>query len=108
MSDPNAIAETMNRMWAKFLPDLEERVATLEIAAAAAAQGSLTPEICEQASSAAHKLAGVLGTFGLDEGTELAREAESFYERHSSHRALDTRPAALAARLRALVADRTC
>ena len=42
-------------------------------------EGSLTAEQREQASSAAHKLAGVLGTFGLDEGTNLAREAEILY-----------------------------
>ena len=31
------------------------------------------------ANSAAHKLAGVLGTFGLTKGTVLAREAEIIY-----------------------------
>lgn len=33
-----------------------------------------------QAREAAHKLAGVLGTFGLPQGTELAREAEAILE----------------------------
>ncbi|HET6170879.1 MAG TPA: Hpt domain-containing protein [Terracidiphilus sp.] len=73
------VAAAMKRLWVQFLPQLEERVRVLESAAAAVAEGSLTAEQREQASSAAHKLAGVLGTFGLNEGTELAREAESFY-----------------------------
>ena len=75
----SAVAAAMNRLWAQFLPQLEERVRVLESEAAALAESSLTVEQREQASSAAHKLAGVLGTFGLDEGTNLAREAESFY-----------------------------
>ncbi len=75
----SAVAAAMNRLWAQFLPQLEERVRVLETVAAAAAEGSLTVEQREQASSAAHKLAGVLGTFGLAEGTNLAREAEGFY-----------------------------
>jgi HPt (histidine-containing phosphotransfer) domain-containing protein len=75
----SAVAAAMKRLWVQFLPQLEERVRVLESAAAAVAEGSLTVEQREEASSAAHKLAGVLGTFGLDEGTNLAREAESFY-----------------------------
>ena len=74
------LAEAMNRLWAKYLPQMEERVATLQ-------QGRrerwptehLTQLNSKQAGSDAHKLAGVLGTFGLNEGTELAREAESLY-----------------------------
>ena len=107
MADPAAIAAIMNRMWAKFLPDIEERVAVLVNAAESASRGALTAELREQASSAAHKLAGILGTFGLDEGTVLAREAESLYMRESTAMMLDGRPADLAAQLRAMVASRT-
>ena len=59
------IADALNRLWIKFLPQMEARVATLETAAAALAAGTLTAELQEQASAEAHKLAGVLGTFGL-------------------------------------------
>jgi HPt (histidine-containing phosphotransfer) domain-containing protein len=106
MADPTAIAEAMNRMWAKFLPDIEGRVAVLEKAAAALSQGRLTTELRQEASSAAHKLAGVLGTFGLDKGTALAREAESLYAQDCAGTALNGRPAILAAQLRAVLADR--
>ena len=106
MADPATIAEIMNRMWAKHLPEIEDRVAVLENAAAAASEGALTAELREQAGSAAHKLAGVLGTFGLDQGTNLAREAESLYTREGSAALLDGRPAAIAEQLRAVVASR--
>jgi HPt (histidine-containing phosphotransfer) domain-containing protein len=69
----------MARIWLKYLPQLGERVATLETAAVALADGTLTKLGREEASSQAHKLAGVLGTFGLHEGTVLAREAEAAY-----------------------------
>jgi HPt (histidine-containing phosphotransfer) domain-containing protein len=107
MSNPSALAEAMNRLWAQFLPQIEERVVTLESAAAALVAGSLTPAQCEEAASAAHKLAGVLGTFGLDQGTELAREAEFLYSSGStSPSMLNGRPSELAAQLRTLLAKR--
>lgn len=106
MADQAAIADAMDRMWAKFLPDIEQRVAVLESAALAVVQGALTAELREEASSAAHKLAGVLGTFGLDQGTVLAREAESLYARDAAGAGLDGRPAALAAQLRTVLASR--
>ncbi len=74
------LAEAMNRLWTKFLPQMEERVATLQRAAESAANGTLDAAEQQAASSDAHKLAGVLGTFGLQEGTDLAREAENLYE----------------------------
>jgi len=107
MADPVTIAEIMNQMWTKFLPDIEERVAVLEKAGQAASQGALTSELRREALSAAHKLAGTLGTFGLDEGTVIAREAESIYETDTSAAMLDGRPGALAAQLRVILASRS-
>jgi HPt (histidine-containing phosphotransfer) domain-containing protein len=105
--DAAALAEAMNRLWAQFLPQLEERVATLESAAAALAAEGLTLELCHEASSAAHKLAGVLGTFGLDVGTDLAREAETLYASPASAAAAgNEHPAALAAQLRNVLSTR--
>jgi len=74
-----AMNEAIDRLWAQFLPQMRERVATLEAAAAALAAGTLKQAQREQANAAAHKLAGVLGTFGLTRGTILAREAEILY-----------------------------
>jgi HPt (histidine-containing phosphotransfer) domain-containing protein len=79
MADPSALAAAMQRLWVQFLPQMEQRVATLEAAAAALADGKLTAAQAGEATKAAHNLAGVLGTFGLTEGTTLAREAEPAY-----------------------------
>lgn len=78
-ADQLLVAEALDRLWAQFLPQMEERVATLETASTALATGTLSLGQREEANSAAHKLAGVLGTFGLTKGTVLAREAEIIY-----------------------------
>ncbi|HEX3893361.1 MAG TPA: Hpt domain-containing protein [Terracidiphilus sp.] len=106
MADPAAIADIMNRMWEKFLPDIGDRVRVLENAAEALAQGSISAELRAEAFSAAHKLAGTLGTFGLEEGTVLAREAEAFYSTDASVTASNGRPAIIASRLRTMLAAR--
>ena len=108
MGDPSAsqLSEAMNLLWQKFLPQMEERVATLQSAAVRLASGSsLIAEEQSRAAAEAHKLAGVLGTFGLKEGTELAREAEVLFEG-----SLDAAPTArlreIAERLQAMIAGR--
>ena len=67
MSDAQGspLADAMNRLWAKYLPQMEERVGTLKKAAESLEIGTLTKTGQEQAGADAHKLAGVLGTFGL-------------------------------------------
>ena len=105
-ADPAQVAEAMNRLWAQFLPQIEERVATLEAAATAASGGTLTPVLREQAAAAAHKLAGTLGTFGLNQGTELARQAELLYTTDGGPSEWNGRAAVLAAELRAVLASR--
>jgi len=69
----------MDRLWTRFLPEMEERVAVLEAANVALATDKLSKYQLGDAHSAAHKLAGALGTFGLTKGTVLAREAEILY-----------------------------
>ncbi len=101
------LSEAMNRLWAKYLPQMEERVATLRNAAESLANGSLDPTEQQKAANDAHKLAGVLGTFGLKEGTDLAREAESLYERTLVEiRPLSARLAAIAAELQEMITSR--
>lgn len=84
------LSEILNQMWAKFLPQIRDRANVLEEAAQAAMAGTLSEEERQAAQSAAHKLAGTLGTFGLDRGTELARELEAVFadgvERESPER----------------------
>jgi HPt (histidine-containing phosphotransfer) domain-containing protein len=84
VSQEAALAQALDGLWQRFLPQIRERVAILESAAAARAAGPLTEELREAALTAAHKLAGTLGTFGLARGTVLARELESAFTCESS------------------------
>jgi HPt (histidine-containing phosphotransfer) domain-containing protein len=78
-SQQASLNEALDRLWKRFLPEIEERVAVLESGAMALAEDRLSHAQREAAHAAAHKLAGVLGTFGLTKGTILAREAELLY-----------------------------
>ncbi len=73
------MAEALDRLWKQYLPTMEERAAILKSAAQKLARRELSDNERIQANNAAHKLAGVLGTFGLTKGTVLAREAEILY-----------------------------
>jgi HPt (histidine-containing phosphotransfer) domain-containing protein len=86
---------------------MEERVGILETSAAAVSANRLSLTGQQAANAAAHKLAGVLGTFGLARGTALARELEIMYSREGGpDRSLAPRLAAIAAELRTIVASR--
>ena len=99
--------EAIDRLWAKFLPEMKERVAILQAAAVAFAADQLSEAQHEAANTAAHKLAGVLGTFGLTRGTVLARELEIMYSQENGpDPATAARLGALAAELRTLVENR--
>jgi len=63
-------------LWVRVRPLVEERLETLDRAAAAAAAGALPEALRAEAASGAHKLAGSLGMYGYDEGTRIARELE--------------------------------
>lgn len=101
------ISEAMNRLWPKFLPQMEERVAALETAAAKlSSEASISEEQQSSAAAEAHKLAGVLGTFGLKEGTDLAREAEGMLENQLDGAASGARLTEIAERLKGMIANR--
>jgi HPt (histidine-containing phosphotransfer) domain-containing protein len=103
---PNLTA-ALDGLWARFLPEIRTRVAVIEAAVQALSAGSLNTEQKDAAASAAHKLAGVLGTFSLARGTELARELELQFSA-STDFASDSAPclASHAAELRSLVENR--
>ncbi|MFN8076788.1 MAG: Hpt domain-containing protein [Kineosporiaceae bacterium] len=67
----------IERMWERFKPLAAERVGVLADCAEAAAQGRLDDALREQAALAAHSLAGSLGSYGLPEGSRLARAVEA-------------------------------
>ena len=100
------LTQALDRMWDKFLPELEQRVAFLERANAALAAGTLNVDLRAAANAAAHKLAGVLGSFNLTRGTVLARELEILYSRENGpDPAMGAQLASLAAELRAVLAS---
>jgi len=68
--------------WDRFKPDVLSQVAVLEQAAATVLQigGSCSNELRQQAIAEAHKLAGLLGTFGFAKGSELSREMEDLLQ----------------------------
>jgi HPt (histidine-containing phosphotransfer) domain-containing protein len=74
-----AMTQALEKLWNRFRPEMVERVTLLESANRALSANKLSKNQQGQANSAAHKLAGVLGTFGLTKGTVLAREAELLY-----------------------------
>ncbi|HWA93653.1 MAG TPA: Hpt domain-containing protein [Terracidiphilus sp.] len=86
-SQANPLAEIMNRLWATHLPELEARVTVLETCAQTLRNDEEPATALKEAASAAHKLAGVLGTFGLQRGTDIARSAELACDNFSGDKA---------------------
>jgi HPt (histidine-containing phosphotransfer) domain-containing protein len=64
------------RVWTQFRDVIFQRLAAVEAAATALRKATLTPEVRQKAVLEAHRLAGSLGTFGLQDGTKVAREIE--------------------------------
>lgn len=67
-------------LWSRKRATIEARAATIATAVAASARGEPEPEQHAAAVTAAHMLGGLLGTFGLHRGSELARSLESGLE----------------------------
>lgn len=66
-------------LWERSRHTVAERAALLQEAGMLLAQNQMDEPTQLRAVDSAHKLAGVLGTFGLPRGTELAREAEVLF-----------------------------
>ena len=102
-----ALSQAIERLWGRFLPEIKERIAVLEKAAEALTAQTLAPPCREAAQAAAHKLAGVLGTFGLTRGTDLARDLEiSLFRESGPDPGFGQRLAAIARELREMVENR--
>ena len=76
MSDVSA---GLDRIFLAHKDDFDQRVATVAGAVEAISAGTLDHGLRASAERDAHKLAGSLGTFGLQRGTELARELETMF-----------------------------
>lgn len=78
LSDPAAaIAARLAALWQTSRPSILERVAALHTAHDALWRNPEDVEARVQGREAAHKLSGVLGVFGLPEGSQLAFTMES-------------------------------
>lgn len=71
-----AMQKHLDAIWARSKPDIEGRVDAIEAAAIGLLDETLASDVRELAERAAHKLAGIAGTFGFPQATILAREAE--------------------------------
>src|ERR1700730_10039268 len=73
-NDP--IEDILAQLWQKNLPTIRQRLDLLDQFASAAIAGSLEEHTRLQALSIAHKLAGSLGMYGYQQGTEIAAKME--------------------------------
>jgi DNA-binding response OmpR family regulator len=67
---------SIDRIWHRFKDRVSEQVGVLEQMGIALWQKELDQDLRLQARQVAHTLAGSLGTFGLPEGSRLARQIE--------------------------------
>ncbi len=64
------------QLWQKNLPTIRERLDLLDQFGSAAVSGTLEEHTRIEALNIAHKLAGSLGMYGYQQGTEVASEME--------------------------------
>lgn len=79
-STEESFNQAMSQLWQQYQGLMIERLQVLQEASQAIQAGTLTDETRQAASKAAHKLAGVLGMFGREQGTQLARQLETLLE----------------------------
>ena len=73
----------LEQMWFKYQAKMSERMSVLKNAVSTVKNKQLSPEIQHNAERSAHKLAGVLGMFSRDTGTEIARSIETLLQDNS-------------------------
>lgn len=106
MTDAAAqLASKLNELWRASRPVILERIAVLHATHAALAADLADTEARREGREAAHKLAGVLGTFGIPRGSQIASAIEAVLLRESPLNADDLSAlAAQIAELDALIA----
>src|SRR5271156_6333741 len=70
------IDNVLLQLWKKNLPTIRERLDLLDKFGSAASSGKLDEPTRLEALSIAHKLAGSLGMYGYQQGTEVASKME--------------------------------
>ena len=74
------LTQRILKLWERYKPLCLERLSVIEEARTAASSAALDDQVRGKAESAAHKLAGVLGSIGLPEGSKTASELESLLQ----------------------------
>jgi HPt (histidine-containing phosphotransfer) domain-containing protein len=69
--------DLLQALWVKNYPILVERLRVIRTAKEKADAGYLGEQARKDGEEAAHKLAGILGTFGLPRGSTLAAKIEA-------------------------------
>jgi HPt (histidine-containing phosphotransfer) domain-containing protein len=78
-SNEQKLQAMLSALWIRSKHTVAERAAQLQVAVDLWMQDRMDGATRVSAVDSAHKLAGVLGTFGLPRGTDLAREAEVLF-----------------------------
>jgi len=78
-SQEQKLQSMISALWERSRHTVVERAALLRKAGELLVDNRLDQATQRSAVDSAHKLAGVLGTFGLPRGTDLAREAEELF-----------------------------
>jgi chemotaxis protein histidine kinase CheA len=97
------IDNVLAQLWKKNLPTVRERLDILDKFAAAASSGKLDEATRVEALNIAHKLAGSLGMYGYQQGTEVASKMEGIFKSPTPEKLLTLR--ALSLDLRKSLAD---
>ena len=74
------LTQRILKLWERYRSLCMERLSVIEEARTAASSIALNDEARGKAESAAHKLAGVLGSIGLPEGSKIASEIEALLQ----------------------------
>lgn len=78
-STPQTFSQAMVALWQQYQGLMAERLMAIQQAADLVQKGALPEDVQQAASKAAHKLAGVLGMFDRDQGTDVARQLEQAF-----------------------------
>jgi DNA-binding response OmpR family regulator/HPt (histidine-containing phosphotransfer) domain-containing protein len=74
------VAESIAKIWEVFKTHWHEQLSLLRQVSEQFGVGTVEEDVLKQASIAAHRLVGALGTFGRPEGTEVARRIETLLQ----------------------------
>lgn len=78
--DESGSPQFLSAIWNRYYQQTLDRVASIDRVIVALEDRSLTTEIRQQAWQSAHTLAGTLGTFGLQIGSQTAKQIELLLE----------------------------